>query len=117
MSSIIKEPNLKMVAAGSGSGAVAHGYLPSFPIAWSDRFLEVAHRDQIALGVQPDRKLGERPGCRAEDDHATAGEVEGRLVTRAQELVGLVLPEADRTAHVGADLRVAEDAVEAPVRL
>ena len=55
------------LAAGPGSGAVAHGHLPSFPVAWSDRFVEVAQRDEVALGVQPDRQLRERPGGRAED--------------------------------------------------
>src|SRR5687767_3262037 len=36
-------------------------------------------------------------------------------MTRAQEMVGLLLPQADRAADVSADLRVAENAADLPV--
>ncbi|MPM25154.1 hypothetical protein SDC9_71644 [bioreactor metagenome] len=42
-------------------------------------------------------------------------EVEGRLVARAQQVVRLLLPQGDRAADVGADLRVAQDARHLPV--
>ena len=41
--------------------------------------------------------------------------VEGRLVARAEQVVGLLLVQADRAADVGADLGVGDDAVVGPV--
>ena len=72
-------------------------------------------RDHVALVVDHDRQLRQRARGRAEEHLAVVGQVEGRLVARAEQLVGLLLPEADRAADVGADLGVAEDPVDAPV--
>src|SRR6478672_8406349 len=55
------------------------------------------------------------PARRAEDDLAVLSDVEGRLVARAQQVVGLLLVEAHGTTDVRADLRVGEGAVDAPV--
>ena len=52
---------------------------------------------------------------RPEQHLAVVGEVERGLVTRAEQLVGLLLVQVDRAADVGADLGVAEYAVDAPV--
>ena len=62
------------------------------------------------------RQLGQGTGGGAEDHLAVVGQVERRLVARAEQVVGLLLPQGDRAADVGADLGVAEDAVDAPVR-
>ena len=46
------------------------------------------------------------PGGRAEDRPGVVGDVELRLVARAEQPVGLLLVQAGRAAGVGADLRV-----------
>ena len=51
---------------------------------------------------------------RPEDHLSGVPEVEGGLVTRAQQVVGLLLPQADRAADVGADLGVAKDPADIP---
>ena len=45
---------------------------------------------------------------------AVLGHVERRLVARAEQVVGLLLVQADRAADVGADLGVGDDAVVRP---
>ena len=42
-------------------------------------------------------------------------QVEGRLVARAEQVVGLLLVQRNRAADVGADLGVCNDAVVGPV--
>src|SRR3954452_8237183 len=88
---------------------------PTFPVARAHRFGEALSGDQVALGVDHQRELWQRPGSRAEDHLAVVGEVEGRLVAGAQQVVRLLLPQGDRAPDVGADLGVAQDAVDAPV--
>ena len=87
----------------------------TLPEARSHGFGEVALSHKIPLGVHLDRQLGEGPGGRAEDHPAGVGQVEGRLVAGAEQVVGGALVQRDRAAHVGADLGVAEDAVDRPV--
>src|SRR5690349_14516381 len=58
-----------------------------FPEARADGFLEVALRDQVAVLVDGDRQLRQRAGGRAEHDLAGVGEVERRLVARAEQVV------------------------------
>src|SRR5690242_12673406 len=88
--------------------------LITLPVTWSYRFFEVAGGDQVALIVNCDGQLGERAACRAEDNLAFLGQVEGRLVARAQQVVRLLLIEGNRATDVGADLGVGNDAVVAP---
>ena len=71
--------------------------------------------DEVSRVVDGDLELRQGPLGRAEDDGAVLGEVEGRLVARAEQVVRLLLVQADRAAHVGADLGVGDDAVDAPV--
>src|ERR1700712_4235909 len=87
----------------------------ALPEAGANGFGEVAGGDQVALGVHGQGQLWEVSGRGTEDDLAVVGEVEGRLVARAQQVVGLLLPQRDRAADVGADLGEAEDAVDTPV--
>src|SRR4029079_11435907 len=89
---------------------------PSFPVARADWFGEVTLGRQVALAVHHDGQLGQGTGGGAEDHLAIVRQVERRLVARAEQVVGLLLPQGDRAADVGADLREAEDAVDAPVR-
>ncbi len=58
---------------------------------------------------------GKRALGRAEDHLGAVGHVEGRLVARAQQVVRLLLVQRHGATHVGADLRVGDDAVERPV--
>ena len=53
--------------------------------------------------------MRQRAGGRPEHDDTGVAQVEGGLVTRAEQVVGLLLVQAHRTAHVGADLRVGHD--------
>src|SRR4051794_18521860 len=88
---------------------------PTFPVARADRFGEALSGDQVALGVDHQRQLRQVSAGRTEDDLAVVGEVEGRLVAGAQQVVRLLLPQGDRTTDVRADLGEAEDALDAPV--
>jgi hypothetical protein len=51
--------------------------LITLPVTRSYGFFEVAGSDKIALGVNCDGQLGERPAGRAEDNLAFLGQVEG----------------------------------------
>src|SRR3954447_7830622 len=98
------------------SGSLARALLGvALPVARSDRFLEVALRHEVALVVHHQRQLGERPAGGPEDVLRRVGQVERRLVARAEQVVGLLLVQRDRAADVGADLGVAEDPVDGPV--
>src|SRR6476661_5904470 len=88
---------------------------PTFPEARAYRLGEVAGRDQVALAVHRDGELRKCTGGRAEDDPAVVRQVEGGLVAGAQQVVRLLLPQGDRAPDVGADLGVAQDALDAPV--
>src|ERR1700712_1041972 len=88
---------------------------PTFPEARADWLGEVAGCDQVPLAVHGHRQLRDRARGRAEEDPAGVGQVEGGLVTRAQQVMGLLLPERDRAPDMGADLGEAQDAVDAPV--
>src|SRR5690606_19327288 len=61
------------------------------------------------------RQLRQGPRSGTEDDATAVGQVEGRLVAGAEQVVGGPLVERDRAAHVGADLGVGDDAVDGPV--
>ena len=61
-------------------------------------------------------QLRQRSVGRAEDHLAVVGHVERRLVAGAEQVVRLLLVQADRAADVGADLGVGHDALVAPVR-
>src|SRR5690349_4573392 len=88
---------------------------PTFPVAGADRLVEVRLGDEVALAVDHDRKLGQRTSCRSEDHLTVVRQVEGRLVTGAQQVVRLLLPKRDRAPDVGADLGEAQDAFDTPV--
>src|SRR6476646_8953885 len=79
--------------------------LLTLPKASPDGLVEVALSDQVALVIHRNGQLGEGAGSRTEDDLRVVREVEGRLVARAQHVVGGALVEGDRATHVGADLR------------
>src|SRR4051812_28745611 len=105
-----------LMAACSGLGSFARAGLGvALPVAGSDGFLEVALGHQVAVVVHHERQLRQRSCGGAEDHLGGVGEVERRLVARAEQVVGLPLVEGDGTAHVGADLGVADDAVDGPV--
>ena len=72
-------------------------------------------RDQEALRVHADRQLRQRPGRRAEDHPRALRRVEGRLMAGAQDVVGGLLVQGGRAAHVRADLGVGDDVVDRPV--
>src|SRR5688500_8849442 len=55
------------------------------PEAGADGAGEVGGGDQVALVVEAERQLGQRPGGRAEDRTGAVEHVEGRLVARAQQ--------------------------------
>ena len=83
-----------------------------FKIARAGRDIETTLGDEVSLGVRRDRQLRQRTRGRAEDHQPRVTQVERRLVARAEQVVGLLLPQADRAADVGADLGVAEDAAD-----
>ena len=100
---------------GTCGGVGAHQ--STLPEARADRFLERSGRDEVALVVDGDLQLRQRALGRAEDHLGVLRHVEGRLVARAEQVVRLLLVQADRAADVGADLGVGDDAVVAPVLL
>src|SRR5690242_16475207 len=87
----------------------------SLPETRPDGFGEVAYCCQVSLVVNGDLELRQRPGGGPEEHAAAVRQVEGRLVARAEQVVGGALVQRDRAAHVGADLGVADDAVDRPV--
>ena len=93
-------------------GSLAHFTLP---VARADGLDEVVLRDQVALVVNGDGQLRQRPLGRAEDRPCLIGDVERRLVAGAQQVVRLLLVQRHRAADVGADLGVGNDAVVRPV--
>src|SRR6185312_11932385 len=88
---------------------------PTFPVARADRLVEVVLGDEVALAVDHDRELRQRTSRRSEDHLTVVRQVEGRLMTGAEQVVGLLLPQRDRAPDVRADLGVAQDARDAPV--
>ena len=103
----------KLADGVGGAGQLAHetrsqkpGPIGSSKSRWATMYPALSTRD---------RKLGEGPLGRAEDHLAAVRDVEGRLVARAEEVVGLLLVQRDGAAHVGADLGVGDDPVERPV--
>src|SRR5687768_4862339 len=55
---------------------------PPFPETRSNRFVEVAHRNQVSLVVKAERQLRQRTSSRPEEDLGVVGQVERRLVAR-----------------------------------
>ena len=104
-----------LFAPRPGRAPRLHVGVVALPEAWPDGFGEVALRHEVPLVVHLDGQLREVAGGRAEDDLAVVGEVEGRLVARAEQVVGGPLVQRDRAAHVRADLGVADDALDRPV--
>src|SRR4028119_2411857 len=115
LSSVAFPASVDPAGRPAGPAAAVLMGLASFPITWSNGLLEVAHRDQEAFVVDTEMKLWKPTCCRSEDDLPVLGPAEGRLGTRAPQVVGLLLIEADRTAHVSTDLGVAQDPVDSPV--
>src|SRR3954453_6281259 len=88
-----------LIAVYSAPGSLARALLGvALPVAGSDRFLEVALSHQVAVVVHHKRQLGERTSGRTEHHLRGVGEVERRLVARAEHVVGLLLVQRDRTA-------------------
>src|SRR3984885_9225342 len=81
----------------------------------ANRLGEVAHRDQVAIGVRGHRQLRQRPRRRAEQHRGAARRVEGRLVARAEDVMRGLLVQRRRAADVRADLRIAHNVVDGPV--
>ena len=73
----------------------------TLPEARSDRFGEVALRDQVALVVHRRAAAGAAAGPPGRRSPCRVGEVEGRLVARAQQVVGGALVQRDRAARRG----------------
>src|SRR3954447_21723451 len=65
-------------------------------------------RDEVTVGVDIELHLRQAARGRAEDDVRVVGHVERRLVARAQQVMRLLLVQADRAAGVRADLRVGD---------
>src|SRR4051812_15812247 len=84
----------------------ARSYVPPLPERGSDRFPEVASRDQVPLRVNGNGKLGQRPGGGTENRLRTVGREELGLVARAEDPLRLRLVQRGGAAQVGADLRV-----------
>src|SRR4029079_12160845 len=81
----------------SGFGSLARARLRvALPEAGSDGFLEVALGREIPLLIHHERQLRQRAGGRAEDHVGRIGQVELRLVARAQQVMRLALVQGDR---------------------
>src|SRR6476620_629208 len=104
-----------VLATKAGSAVDAALLRITLPVTWSYGFMEVAGSDEVALVINCDGQLGERTAGGAEDHLALLREVEGGLMARAQQVVRLLLVESNGAANVGADLRVGNDAVVAPL--
>src|SRR5512132_3762558 len=89
----------------------------TLPEARADCLAERSVGHQVSLVVNSDLQLWQRALGRAEDDLAVPCHVDGGLVTRAQQVVCLLLVQAYRAAHVRADLGVRDDALKTPVAL
>jgi hypothetical protein len=89
--------------------------VPSKLSRWADRCVEVPGGDEVAVGIHRDRQPWQRPDRRPEEGLGVVGDVELRLVARAQQAVGLLLVDAHRAAEVGADPRVGDEAVQPAV--
>ena len=81
----------------------------------TDRRLEVAARDQVAVGVQAERQLRQRVRRGPLDRLGAAEHVEDRVVARAEQLPVGVGVQPDRAAGVGAQLGVGHHPVNHPV--
>src|SRR6187200_1149154 len=90
---------------------------PVLPEPRSDRFHEVAHRNEVTLIVHRDRQLWQRPGGRPEDRAGAVVDVELRLVAGAEDAAGLLLVQRHRAADMGADLGVGDVLAVAEVGL
>src|SRR4051812_11868323 len=97
---------------------VAH---PDAPPGRAGRRAEVPGGAEVAVRVDGEWQLRERAARGPEDDRAAAGDVEGRVVARADERrpwldrgEGRHAVEGDRAAGVRADLRVGEDPARGP---
>src|SRR5204863_1504952 len=93
------------------AGLSGLAFVVSWPLpeARSDRDLVVRLREQVSVRVHVDGKLSKGPAGRAEHRSRVVGDLELRLVARAQQAVGLLLVQAGRAAGVAADLRVGDE--------
>src|SRR5512141_1820931 len=57
---LVMRPPLVLATKAGALGVVVADMLFTRPVAWCDGFMEVARSDQVALGVDCDRQLGER---------------------------------------------------------
>ena len=88
--------------------------MAALPESGTDRLVVVALGADESFVVDHERQLRERARSRPEDLPGPVPDVEERLVARAEQLLGLLLVEADRTSCVGAHLGVGDHALEAP---
>src|SRR5947209_2771140 len=72
---------------------------------------------EVSLRVNVELHLRQPARGGTEDDVGVIRHVEGRLVARAEQVVGLLLVKADRAAGVGADLGVRHMVVLRPGQL
>src|SRR3954471_14595784 len=89
----------------------------TLPVARAHRHVVGLLHDEVTLGVDIDLHLRQATCRRSEDDVGVVGHVERRLVARAQQMVRLLLVQADRTACVRADLGVRDVVVLRPGQL
>src|SRR3954451_5591995 len=105
----VAEPNRSSTVRRPFLVAASAGLLmrsTTLPEARAHRHVVRHLRDEVAVGVDVELHLRQPAGGRTEDDVRVVGHVERRLVAGTQQVVRLLLVEADRAARVRADLRV-----------
>src|SRR3954469_24277107 len=105
----------RRAAALRGSTRSFADVLIALPVARPHGLGEPLGRDEITRGVDGDLQLRQRALGRAEDDVHVPGGVEGRLVARAEQVVGLLLVQPHGASDVGTDLGVGDDPLVAPL--
>src|SRR3954469_15208091 len=107
----VAEPNRSSTVRRPFLVAASAGLLmrsTTLPEARAHRHVVRLLRDEVAVGVDVELHLRQPAGGRTEDDIRVVGHVERRLVAWTQQVMCLLLVQADRAAGVRADLRVGD---------
>src|SRR3954464_14390479 len=115
----VAEPNRSSTARRPFLVAASAWLLISatLPVTRAHRHVVGLLHDEVTLGVDIDLHLRQATCRRAEDDVGVVGHVERRLVARAQQVVRLLLVQADRAPRMCADLGVRDVVVLRPGKL
>src|SRR5699024_7599906 len=87
----------------------------AFPVNGPNWFMEVTLCNQVTFVIDSNWQLWQRVRSRPKDDFAFLGQVEGGLVAKAQQVVGVLFVKRNWGINFNANLGVSSHAIHALV--